>query len=300
MKLNHTKLIIIKALILMAPIFASHASDVGLPGRGITPRREEIDFCDMLRGSRSNDLIGIPPKIEIPSWGANNVDLDLNENKEINFDFNSDIDFATQIKKEAIIKQIMGHLAHIIDLKGRVTTFLEDNREVYGRYVSLTEQKELFASRVKRLEVERKSAMDDVRDKIASIGPEHGTWKTKRMINALEEQLSSQLSYIDKDLSPSKDRLRKIEDEYFDVLSQWSPYQEYLSQLENLESNLMKSLKTLKEVEAASRTTTSNNTGSSYGNLADLSSRITKPINIRNNGSINNDWLINLRKYCKP
>ncbi|MCR9204222.1 MAG: hypothetical protein NXH75_06580, partial [Halobacteriovoraceae bacterium] len=221
--------------ILSLNIISTSAGDYGINpiDYGSIAYKPIFDPCDLIKRNGEKDNKNL--------WN----NFALNTNNPVTIDL-------TQMKKQTIITKIMDHLSNIIDLKGKVTTFLEENRETYGRYTSLKEQKVLLEDRILRLEADRKELNSEAQKSFASISPGHSNRKIRKIIDAIQEQLNRDLSRIDKTLNPSKDKRIQVEDEYFEVYSRWAPYQEYLSQLENLETNLIKSLKTLKEIENSS------------------------------------------------
>ncbi|MEC7275697.1 MAG: hypothetical protein VXV96_05195 [Bdellovibrionota bacterium] len=259
-------------LIIGAQILNISASDVGLnPTRPIEDffpspiNRAKFDPCDILKGQKS-----------------------------VAFEWQEEAPMTPQ--SEIIINKIMDNLARIIDLKGKVTTYLEENRETYGRYISLKEQKTLLSSRVLRLEEKREKLKSEAQANIARIDSGHSNRKIRKIIEAINASLNSEVYRIDKDLNPAKAQKLDVENEYFEVLSRWAPYKEYLKQLEHLEQNLLKSLAALKEVEEDQSTPSSSSR--TFRELNDFTRVVTIPTGFDESGLVNTNWLEKLKERC--
>ncbi len=275
------KKIVLISTFLGLNILSTNASDFGFSPIGIGGSKPIFDPC-LFINAKEEKASASPWNIYFPDNGNSSSSTTIEPN---------------QAKKQAIIIKIMDHLSSIIDFKGQVTTFLEENREIYGQYASLKEQKVLLESRILRLERERKEVKSEAQRNTALISSDHGNREIQRIIDAIKEQLNEDLARIDQTLNRSKEKRIQVEDDYFEVYSQWAPFQEYLLQLENLEANLMKSLKTLKEIESAP--SSSNNSGTYYGRINDFSDIITTPTGYNDNGTVNIDWYKKLKDKCK-
>jgi hypothetical protein len=210
---------------------------------------------------------------------------------------------ASQVKsdKEKIIKKLMDHLSKIIDLKGKVTIFLEENRETYGSYISLKEQKELLSKRIPLLEDRRNLIVNKFNTDLTRISPELSNRKIRKIIESLQVQRDEDLERIDLDLIPSKQTLNEVERDYFSVLAIWAPYKEHLNHLEDLEDNLMKSLNALRVLDSeidspANSSSIATIATFDFSGLANLGSQLATRTGYNDDGSVNIEWLEPLKR----
>lgn len=216
--------LIIKAIIILttfqSPAFAENYNNECLDLRDFKPHR----------------VITLPPRIGDPRIDPFLFHRDFNKSNELD-----------QTQNE-IVATVMTYIKKIIDIKFQMTTYLQENKEIYGRYESLRVQKAELDLRMDAHLEERKELLAHYDREVKLIDTDLSESERKRIYKNLIKQRKAALKSVDSKISELSHTKRKVDPKYFDALAQWSPYKEYLTQLENLEKSLLASLKILASV----------------------------------------------------
>jgi hypothetical protein len=152
-------------------------------------------------------------------------------------------------KRFEIIKTSMEYLKKIIDMKFETASFLRDNKELYGRYVSLVESKKDLKLQLNRLLDARNSSASDYVHRLNELDPQMPRYVMLNAHRDLTRYKNQETSNLDHGIRNVLCRLNKMEDEYYRMLARWAPYRDRLTQLQKLEGSLAESLEKLYEIE---------------------------------------------------
>jgi len=149
-----------------------------------------------------------------------------------------------------IILNIMTYFKKIIDIKFKTTTYLEENKEIYGRYESLREKKEYLITEGTTLYAERISILDYYKLEIEQINPNLSQKRYTKLHKRILKQRRRDLKKIERKITRNDGQKEKMLSHFLDALAAWSPYQNYLEQLEKLELSLEKTVTSLSKIVA--------------------------------------------------
>lgn len=184
---------------------------------------------------------GVPNRCKIALRQAAGTTSDI--------DFGTQIDYGNDLQKKKIVETILGQLKQIMELKFKLADYLEENRAIYGEFAALKVRKEELAITVKRYEEQRAEVIDKYNVAVKSLNPEHRRTILKRILEQLKIDKVQDLGRIDGELAHRYAERADVEARYVEVSTQWSPYQEYLGQIQALEQSLLETLESLKKVE---------------------------------------------------
>ena len=147
-----------------------------------------------------------------------------------------------------IIMHILSYYKKIVDIKFETASFLKDNKEIYGKYESLRSKKEYLEIEVEKLHVERKDILVYYKDEVEQINPKLSSRHYSRVHRRIMKQRKKDLEVIDKKIRSFDRQREKMLPYYISALKNWSPYQNYLEELENLELSLERTVTRLSNI----------------------------------------------------
>ncbi len=169
-------------------------------------------------------------------------------------------DYSTQnpeFQKKEIVETLLGQLKEIMELKFKLSDYLEENREVYGQYSALGVRKEELAMSISRYETQRAEVITKYNLAVKSLNPEHRRTILKRILEQLKVDKEQDLGRIDRELHMLYNERSEVDSRFVEVSTIWSPYQEYLGQIQDLERSLLETLEVLRKVEVIEEETKS-------------------------------------------
>lgn len=164
------------------------------------------------------------------------------------------------------IRQSILYTKKILDLKFAAAGFLTENKSVYGEYVRLNEMKEDIESQ-KSLTQNLKDEFIEKSDALIISLNNIEESLARRIYQDLSNERSREISRHNIALNNLHKHWLNMKVAYYRSIAKWAPYENYLAELNKLESSLQDTLKRLAEIHQISG-----------GILTDLSQELSRPI----------------------
>ena len=152
-------------------------------------------------------------------------------------------------KRSAIFNEALAHLKKIIEMKFASANFIENNKDLYGRYVSLVESRKELGEKLEFLLKSRNKASTDYIYAINDISlnlPYHMLLQARDNITMVK---NNENSILDQSIRHTLSRLNEMVAEYYIALEHWAPYRDNLKNLSDTEASLVRSLDKLSKIE---------------------------------------------------
>ena len=141
----------------------------------------------------------------------------------------------------------MDKLSYLANAKLKTTKFIEEHKEIYGKYVSDKEKYEALSDKMKELSGNELAAQSSFFSKINALNMDHNLSQQdkNKQYDQFQSEYQRQLNQILSEKLVVQDKFLAAQSEYFKSKRAWAPYADQLEWLVKVEQSVSESLENL-------------------------------------------------------